>query len=219
MKIKYIIVPLLLFSLWAFADDCEYLKNPKNNQLELNEKGRFNHEYAYQLCVLNKPIHDDIKKRIRGIRDTKWKKIGEMITDTGNTFCRGYFWECDEKSFYGRFLNACEEARTKTREILVKNKVAEDVSAELIAFSYNKCPTLSESYITAYKEVAVGEVARYHSKTIESSNYEYLKKSHEKWDKLSGVMNSFNKFVSNWAKSVQGFTKKVFDRDKHNGQV
>jgi hypothetical protein len=55
-------------------------------------------------------------------------------------------------------------------------------------------------------------VSRYHSKTIESSNNSYLEKSHEKWDKLSWVMSTFNKTVSNWSKSVQAFTKKVFKK-------
>lgn len=210
MKIKYIIIFLSLFSLWIYAEDCEYLLDASKNQLEMSNEGQFNYEYAYQLCILNNPIHEDIIKHIRGIRDTTWKKIGEMITDIGNVYCRGYFGECSEKSFYGRFLSACEEARTKTKEIIEKKQKPEAVSAELIGFSYTSCPTLAESYITAYKEVAGEEVARYHSKAIESSNYEYLKKSHEKWDKLSGIMSSFSKSVSNWAKSVQAFTKEIF---------
>lgn len=210
MKIKYLIIALSLLSLSVFAGACDYLKEQKNNLLEMNDPLRFNYEYAYQLCLLNEPIHADVIKHIRGIRDTKWKKIGEMITDTGNTFCRGYFWECDEKSFYGRFLQSCEDARTKTRDILVANKVSETVSAELIWFSYTSCPTLAESYVTAYKEVGAEEVARYHSKAIESSNNKYLEMAHKKWDKVSDSMNSFAKLMANWTKSVQGFTGDIF---------
>jgi hypothetical protein len=62
----------------------------------------------------------------------------------------------------------------------------------------------------AYKEVAISEVARNEAKKIESSNNSYLEKSHEKWDKLSGIMSTFNKLVSNWVKSIQAFTKNVF---------
>jgi hypothetical protein len=210
MKIKYLIIPLFFLTLWIFAEGCEYLREQKNNLLEMNDPLRFNYEYTYQLCLLNEPIHKEVIEHIRGIRDTKWKKIGEMITDTGNTFCRGYFWDCNEESFYWKFLQSCEDARTKTRDILVANKVSETVSAELIWFSYTSCPALAESYITAYKEVAAEEVARYHSKAIESSNNEYLQKAHEKWSTVSGYMNSFAKAVSNWTKSVQWFTKEIF---------
>jgi len=210
MKIKYLTFFLLIASFWIFAESCEYLKIPKNNDLEMNEEWRFNYEYAYQLCLLNTPIHEDIIKHIRTVRDTEWKKIWEMVSDVGNTFCRGYFWDCNEESFYGKFLNSCEEARSKTREILVQNKTPETVNSELIWFSYSSCPSLAESYITAYKEVAMEEVARYHSKEIETSNYKYLKAAHEKWDKLSDSMNTFAKLVSNWSKSVQGFTKEIF---------
>lgn len=210
MKIKYIVIPLILLSLWVYAEDCEYLRDAKKNQLEMSNEGQFNYEYAYQLCLLNNPIHEDIKKHLLGIRDTKWKKIGEMITDTGNTFCRGYFWECDEKSFYGRFLNSCEEARTKTKEIIEKNQKLEAVSAELIWFSYTSCPTLAESYVTAYKEVAAEEVARYHSKAIESSNYEYFKATHAEWNRVAGTMADVNKSFANFTKSVGGLTQKIY---------
>lgn len=210
MKIKYIILPLALLSLWVYAEDCEYLRDTKKNQLEMSNEEQFNYEYPYQLCLLNNPIHEDIKKHIRGIRDTKGKKIGEMITDTGNTFCRGYFGECDEKTFYGRFLSSCEEARTKTKEIIEKNQKPEAVSAELIWFSYTGCPTLAESYVTAYKEVAAEEVARYHSKAIESSNYEYFKAIHEKWNELSGTMASLSKNITNFAKSMEATTEYIY---------
>ncbi len=211
MKIRYIILPLALLSLWVYAEDCEYLRDAKKNQLEMSNEEQFNYEYPYQLCLLNGDIHDDIKKHIRGIRDTKWKKIGEMITDTGNTFCRGYFGECDEKTFYGRFLASCEEARTKTKEIIQKNQKPEAISAELIWFSYTSCPTLAESYVTAYKEVAAEEVARYHSKAIESSNYKYFEATHEKFANLAKTMSDYNNSVASWTRSIEGVTRDVFE--------
>lgn len=80
----------------------------------------------------------------------------------GEIFCRGYFGECNEESFYGRFITSCEMARAKTAEILKDKKKAETVSADLISFSYGGCPILAENYLIAYKEVAMEEVARYH---------------------------------------------------------
>ena len=71
MKIKYLIIALSLLSLSVFAGACDYLKEQKNNLLEMNDPLRFNYEYAYQLCLLNEPIHADVIKHIRGIRDTK----------------------------------------------------------------------------------------------------------------------------------------------------
>lgn len=210
MKIKYLLPLLFVLSLWVFAEDCEYLRDPKVNQLENRGEWKFNAEYAYQLCLLNREIHADAVKAVQEIKNTKGKTVGEIIHGVGNTFCRGYFWECDEKSLYGRFLASCEEARTKTKEILEKNQTPEDVSSELIWFSYTGCPALAETYVTAYKEVALEEVARYHSKAIESSNNAYLEKSHEKWGKLSWVKNKFNKTFSNIAKAFQAFTEKVF---------
>lgn len=210
MKIKFCLPILLTLFLWVFAEDCSYLKNSETNQLDMNGVWQFNYEYPYQLCLLNSPIHDDALKYIQGIKDTKDKTVWETVHEVGNVFCRGYFGECDEDSFYGRFLASCEEARSKTREILKGNNTSEAVGAELIWFSYNGCPALADTYVTAYKEVGVEEVARYHSKTIESSNNSYLEKSHEKWDKLSGVRNTFIKTLSNWVKSIQGFTKYVF---------
>jgi len=56
--------------------------------------------------------------------------------------------------------------------------------------------------VTAYKEVAAEEVARYHSKAIESSNNEYFEVTHKKWDELSGTMANVNKSITNWALSI-----------------
>jgi hypothetical protein len=136
--------------------------------------------------------------------------VREVFTEVGETFCRGYFWECNEESFYGRFIISCGKARAKTAEILKDKDQPENVSAEFISFSYSGCPILSENYLIAYKEVAMEEVARYHWKIIEASNYTYLKDSHKKMDILSGVMNTFVKILGNIARSFQWFTPTVY---------
>jgi hypothetical protein len=70
MKIKYYLFLFSFLFLWVFAEDCSYLKNPESNQLDMNDKWRFNYEYPYQLCLLNSPIHEDILKYIQGIKNT-----------------------------------------------------------------------------------------------------------------------------------------------------
>jgi hypothetical protein len=39
-------------------------------------------------------------KYLQGIRKLENKTAGEMLHDVGNTFCRGYFGECDEEKLY-----------------------------------------------------------------------------------------------------------------------
>lgn len=173
--------------------------------------GKFNYEYPYQLCLLNSPIHEEITEYIQGIRDTEGKTSTEMITEIGNKFCRGYYWECDEKSFYGRFLASCDTARAKTAEILNQNNTVESVATQFISYSYIGCPNLAEEYITTYKEVAMLEVNGYIAKKIEESNAKYLNASHDKMDTLGGVWDTFLKIFGNIARSFQWFTKEVYN--------
>lgn len=211
MKIKYLPFLLLLVSIGIFAEDCSYLKDPTQSFVERDYEGSFNYEFPYQLCELNSPIHEEATEYIQGIRDIKDKTVVEIVRDVGNKFCRGYFWDCDEKSFYGRFLASCDTARAKTAEILKNKNKAEPVSSQFISYSYIGCPNLAEEYITSYKEVAMEEVARYHGKAIEESNAKYLNESHEKMGTLGGVWDTFLKIFGNIARSFQWFTKEVYN--------
>lgn len=211
MKIKYSLLCLLVVTLWIFAEDCNYLKDPTQSYVDMDYEWSFNYEYPYQLCLLNNPIHTEAVAYIQGIRDVEGKTVRELVTDVGNKFCRGYFWECDENSFYGRFLTACNMARSKTADILKENKQPETINSQFVSFSYSGCPVLADKYISAYKEVAMDEITRYHGKIIESSNYTYLKDSHEKSDTLSGIMSTFVKILWNIARSFQWFTPTVYN--------
>lgn len=210
MKIKFFLLLLSAFSLVAFAEDCSYLKVPDQSLVKMDYEWSFNNTYPYELCELNSPIHEEAVEYIQGIRDIKGKSVREVVTDVGNTFCRGFFWECNKDSFYGRFITACEEARNKTGEKLKEKQKVETVSADFIAYSYNSCDELAETYVMAYKETAMEEVARYHGKMIEESSEAYMKPSHEKMQTLGTIWDSFVKIFGNIARSVEWWTQTVY---------
>lgn len=211
MKIKYLVYCLFIVTLGVFAEDCNYLKDPTQSYIDMDYEWSFNYEYPYQLCLLNNPIHTEAIEYIQSIRTIEGKTVRELVTDVGNKFCRGYFWECNEESFYGRFLVACNTARSNAADILKDKKQPETISSRFVSFSYSWCPILADKYISSYKEVALDEVTRYHGKIIESSNYTYLKESHKKNDSLSGIMNTFVKILWNIARSFEGFTPIVYN--------
>jgi hypothetical protein len=210
MKIKYIFCLLLVFCAMTFAEDCSYLKVPDQSLVKMDYEWSYNNTYPYELCELNSPIHEEAVAYIQGIRDIKGKSVREVVTDVGNTFCRGFFWECNKDSFYGRFITACEEARNKTGEKLKEKQKGETISADFIAYSYNSCDELAETYVMAYKETAMEEVARYHGKMIEESSEAYLKPSHEKMQTLGTIWDSFVKIFGNIARSVEWWTQTVY---------
>ncbi len=214
MKIKFFLLLLSAFSLMAFAEDCSYLKVPDQSLVRMDYEWSYNNTYPYELCELNSPIHEEAVEYIQGIRDIKGKSVREVVTDVGNTFCRGYFWlgcgTTTNKSFYWRFVTSCEEARNKTWETLRGKWKIETISTDFIAYSYNNCDELAETYVMAYKETAMEEVARYHGKMIEESSEAYLKPSHEKMQTLGTIWDSFLKIFGNIARSVEWWTQTVY---------
>ncbi len=215
MKIKYLLFCVLAFILFpSFAEDCNYLKDTSQSLVASDYEWSFNNTFPYELCELNNPIHKEAVEYIQGIRNITWKSVREVVTDVGNTFCRGYFWlgcgTTTEKSFYWRFMTSCEEARVKTGEKLKEKKMTTTISDKFVGYSYTGCPQLAENYIIAYKETAMEEVARYHGKIIEESSEAYLKPSHEKMQTLSTVWDSFVKIFGNIARSVEWWTKTVY---------
>lgn len=211
MKIKYLLFCLLtFFFLPSFAEDCSYLKDTSQSLVASDYEWSFNNIFPYELCELNNPIHEEAVEYIQGIRDIEWKSVRELVTDVGNTFCRGFFGTCNEESFYNRFLKSCEEARVKTGEKLKEKKMTTTISDKFVAYSYTGCPQLADNYIIAYKETAMEEVSRYHGKVIEESSEAYLKPSHEKMQTLSTVWDSFVKIFGNIARSVEWWTQTVY---------
>lgn len=218
---------LLLFSSFVSAaekketedgEDCDRLQISNESLVKMDEKWRFNNIYPYELCKLNKPIHKDIIKYLQGIRDITDKSVRELVTESGNTFCRGYFGKCDENSFYHKFTKACDDARYKTVEEMQKKfskemqekPKPETINAYFIEYSFgDSCPSLVELYLKAYKETAIEEIALNHLERIEESNYAYLKPSYEKMKALSVIWNSFVKIFGNIARSLEGLTPMV----------
>lgn len=210
MKIKYISLFLSLVILGVFAEDCSYLKVKDQSLVKMDYEWSYNNTYPYELCKLNSPIHEEAIEYIQGIKDTEGKDVRELMTDVGNVFCRGYFWECGKDSFYGRFKANCKSAREKTAEQLKDKQKSETISADFIAYSFNGCEALAETYMKPYKEVAISEVGRYHKKQIEKSSKTYMDPSAEKMWTLGGTWDTFIKIFGNIARSIQGLTQEVF---------
>lgn len=211
MKIKYLFLLVLSsFCLITFAEDCSYLKDTSQSLVSSDYEGSFNNTFPYELCELNNPIHEEAIEYIQGIRDITWKSVREVVTDVGNTFCRGFFGKCNEESFYGRFIKSCEQARVNTAKKLWEKKTTTTISDKFVGYSYTGCPQLADNYLIAYKETAMEEVARYHGKIIEESSEAYLKPSHEKMQTLSTVWDSFVKIFGNIARSVEWWTQTVY---------
>jgi len=221
MKIIYILLSLLLITssyILAAAteekkdegEDCDRLQISAESLVKMDEEWRFNNIYPYELCKLNKPIHKDIIQYLQGIRDVTDKSARELVTESGNIFCRGYFGKCDENSFYHKFIKACNDARFKTVEAMQEKYQSEPINAEFIGYSFsNNCPSLVELYLKAYKETAIEEIVLNHLERIEESNYTYLKPAYEKMKALSVIWNSFVKIFGNIARSLEGLTPMV----------
>lgn len=213
MKINYLAYFLLLtFPFLSFAaENCEDYKTPEQSLVKMDYAWSFNNIYPYELCKLNAPIHEEAIQYIQDIKNKEWQDIQEVVTEAGNVFCRGYFGECGDASFYTRFVQSCEDAQAKTGEQLKEKKKKETISADFIAYSYNSCDELSATYAMAYKEVAMEEAGRYHKKFIEESAEEYLTPSQEKMLNLGIVWDSFVKIFGNIARSVEWWTQTVFN--------
>jgi antirestriction protein len=203
MKIKYLSLFLVFLIPSLFAEDCSYLQDPKQSVVTADYVGSFNNTFPYELCLLNNPIHEEAIKYIQSIRDMKGKGVREVVTEVGNMFCRGFFGKCNQESFDYKFKESCKKARIKAGEKLGSEKLNANVSNEFIGYSYESCPELAETYIIAYKETAMDEVARYHGKMIEESSEKYLTPSHDKMQKLTNTWDTFVKIFGDISRSLQ----------------
>ncbi len=197
-----------LYSL-AWGEDCSYLKNITWFVPD-SAPGQFNYLYNINLCEENAPIHAEIEEYLQWIRKTENKKPVDLIRDAGNVFCRGYFWGCDEKSFYGRFLLSCQNARVKAvNNLSTENRIA-SVNTEFYLDSFAGCSTLAESYLIAYKQAAFEEIALHHKNMVEQSNEKYFQSTYEKKNALLGTMQTFLKKMGNISRSFEGYAREVF---------
>lgn len=200
-------------------ENCKLLQEGINITIE-NTKNEeyFNHYYPFHLCEKNKPIHKDVRKYIVWIRNIRDKTVQELVTEIGNTLCRGYFGICgdaDEQKkkeiFYFKLITACAEAFNETLKA-VENRPNGDkkISETMKIGKMNDCKQRVEDYLVAYKQTAMEEVAYNHMERIEESSYEYYKPAYDRMRSLSFVWNTFIKIFWNIARSLEWLTPKVF---------
>lgn len=124
MKIKTILfLFVLLASIGCFAEeeDCErLLQDPEMSVISDDTAGDFNFYYPKNLCELNNEIHPKIIEYIQSIKRMEGKGVVELLHEVGEVFCVWSYGECNEESFYWRFVKSCLDARTKSIEDMTK---------------------------------------------------------------------------------------------------
>ena len=210
MKIKYIFPLIFLWaaSSWA-GGNCDYLKSI-GSVVDSDQPTQFNYLYNQYYCEATDPILKDATLYVQWIKNTKGKTIVEVVHDVGNTFCRAYFGDCGDKSFYYRFTDACATARDNAIKNMPAGYQIANADTTFLLESFSQCQALADNVVQAYKEASLEEVARYSGKIIEASNQKYLDQSHEKMNTLANIMNTLFKMVSNVGRSFEGFTSHVY---------
>ena len=146
---------------------------------------------------------------MQGIKKTKDKALVEVINAIGRTFCRDHFCEVGKETFYTRYGEACDKARSDT--IKEAQETASSTGAKLIkndtellvASLAGSCRDLASTKLQAYKEVSVEEAARYASSIVEDSNKKYLQKAHEQFNKFIDKVNTVQKMFGDIARAFQ----------------
>ncbi len=187
-------------------EDCSFYD--KDDGYVAIPKGSFDQLYSRYLCEETNPVNTEALAYLQSIKKMEWKTILELNKEIGDVFCYDGFGECNDKSFYYRYVNACKKAHNRAAKEIKKPIGTDDRLAKDCELNGE---ARAEAFVKIHYQVAALELTRYHDKLIESSNKKYLEKTKELIDNFSNVMHTFVKKIGNIANQFEGFTRTVYD--------
>lgn len=155
-------------------------------------------------------LFDEARQEVQNtLKIPKDTKPTEAIFGMWNTFCRWLYGTCDENSIHARLLAGCETARDEAMQEMSSDFIKN--STKLLLASYTSCQELATDVLFAHKDSASIGIAKWKGKNSKDSQEAFMEKSQNNFqEKVSGPWDTFKKKLTNFVRSIQGFTKEVF---------
>ncbi|MFA6080689.1 MAG: hypothetical protein WC753_04425 [Candidatus Gracilibacteria bacterium] len=209
---KIILSLLLLFSLsMVFSATTLTVEEKFNKAYEDSLKNRW--EKPQEGSELS--LFDKARKEVQNVKNMpKDMKPTERIYTIMATFCEPPYSSCNDATSLSSQLKAgCATARDDAIAIMQENDIGfANNNTELLVSSYTDCITeLAPKVLDAFRASALDEMTTGVADLAKESNATFLEKVNNQFqEKVGNIWDIFTKKMTNFVRSIQGFTKNLY---------